>query len=261
MTFPSRIGFGVSGAHGTPLVPRGATIDLIELAYRKGVRVFDTAPAYGAGQAETRLGQALLRLDRDQLFLSTKAGLSSHGLAGRRRDFSPAGIERSVTDSLRRLRVEGVDALFLHGAAGEELTPALLARLDALKAAGAFRLLGAAGRGAELSCAIETGRVQLLMAPVHPFLDDAESERLSAARNAGLAVMGIETSGDAPAPWAVPKGVADLYRLAKRLRAQPGRGRVGVEAGLTAALSRSEVSCALMTTTRAEHLSANARLL
>jgi len=260
MSLPSRIGFGVSGAHGTPLVPRSQSQAIIRQAFALGVRVFDTAPAYGAGEAERRLGEALKKLDRNQVFISTKAGLFSHGLAGRRRDFSPDAIEQSVRESLDRLQLDGVDALFLHGAAPEELTPALFGRLDALKAAGAFRLLGAAGRGGELSAAVETGRFQRLMAPVHPFLSDPEIHRLTQAAQAGIDVLAIETSGDAPAHWALPKRPADLYGLAKRLRAQPGRGRVGVETGIKAALARPEVSCALMTTTRLAHLKANAKL-
>jgi D-threo-aldose 1-dehydrogenase len=160
-----------------------------------------------------------------------------------------------------RLQLDGVDALFLHGAAPEELTPALFERLDALKAAGAFRYLGAAGRGDELSKAIETGRFQYLMAPVHSFLSEEENARLAQAAEAGLGVVAIETSGDAPSAWALPKRPADLYGLAKRFRAAPGRGRTGVEVGLKSALARSEVSCALMTTTRSTHLTANAALV
>jgi predicted oxidoreductase len=102
MSLPSRIGFGVSGAHGTPLVSRAHTVAIIQEAFALGVRVFDTAPAYGAGEAERRLGEALRTLERDQVFVSTKAGLSSYGLSGRRRDFSPDAIEQSLRASLDR---------------------------------------------------------------------------------------------------------------------------------------------------------------
>ncbi|MCP2669672.1 aldo/keto reductase [Maricaulaceae bacterium EIL42A08] len=260
MTLLSRIGFGVSGPHGTPLVARARTGNLVRKAYEAGVRVFDTAPAYGAGEAERRLGEGLKQLPRDEVFISTKAGLSSHGLAGRQRGFSQDQIEQSLRDSLTRLQVEGVDALFLHGAGAEELTPALLERLEALKGAGAFKYLGAAGRGAELSAAIETGAFQMLMAPVHPFLSSDEDQRLLDAAKAGLTVIAIETSGDAPTKLQLPRRPADLYRLAKQLRSGPGRGRVSVEDGLQAALHREEVGCALMTTTRTRHLLANASL-
>ena len=256
----SRIGFGVSGAHGTPLISRAETIALIEQAASLGVTAFDTAPAYGAGEAERRLGEAARRMGRDRLHLSTKAGLISYGLMGRRRDFRPDGIEASVLTSLDRLGVEGVDTLFLHGAAPEDWTPALLERLGDLKAAGAFARLGAAGRGAELDAASATGCIQAVMAPVHPFLSDAENERVERIGAAGLALFAIETAGDAPPRARAPRRLADVYALAKRIWAGSGRGRVSAEAGLSAALARPAVTCAVMTTTRSDHLEANAVL-
>ncbi len=254
----SRIGFGVSGAHGTPLVSREQTVRLIEQAVDLGITAFDTAPAYGAGEAERRLAAALRRLDRDRLHISTKAGLFSFGLAGRRRDFRPDAIEASLLTSLDRLGVEGVDTLFLHGASAQEWTPALLRRLRDLKSAGAFRRLGAAGRGAELDAAIATDMLDAVMAPVHPFLSDAEEDRLGRIEDAGLSLFAIETSGDAPAPFRLPRSGPDLYACAKRLRATPGRGRVPAAAGLSAALARPMVKCAFMTTTRPRHLASNA---
>lgn len=260
-SLPSRLGFGVSGAHGTALVPRRATVSLIQDAFERGITVFDTAPAYGAGEAEARLGLALRGLPRDEVFVSTKAGLSSAGISRRIRDFSPDAIEASLIASLKRLGLEGLDALFLHGAGVEELTDALFNRLDALKAAGAFRLLGGAGRGGELDAALDTGRFQALMQPVHPFLDHLGEARLVRAHGEGVEVFAIETAGPGRAPLRVPKSPADLYRLARDIR-RPGRDRrrVGVTDGLKAALAREEVGVALMTTTRPAHLAGNAAL-
>lgn len=253
----SRLGFGVSGAHGTPLVPAPTTLGLIRRAFEGGVRVFDTAPAYGAGEAERRLGKALHTLPRDQVFVCTKAGISSTGFSRRARDFSPAGIEQSVRASLSRLGVEGVDALFLHGPDPYELTDELFARLAALKSSGAFARLGVAGLGPELDAAIASGRFDLMMAPVHPFIDDREEARLAAARARGMAVIAIQIAGDAPPARRMPRRPADIYALARSLRpAQEGRGRVHPVRGVRAALARSDVDAALVTTTRRVHLAA-----
>lgn len=258
----SRLGFGVSGAHGTALVSRARSVNLITQAYGLGVSVFDTAPAYGNGEAERRLGAALRRIGRERVIVSTKAGLTSHGLARRRRDFSPAGIEASVRASLDRLGVDGIDLLFLHGPDPDELTPALFAALEDLKRAGAFAALGAAGRGAELDAALQTGRFQALMAPAHPYLDTAERDRLDAAARAGAAVFAIETSGDQPAAMQAPRSTADLYKLARAIRSRPtGRGRVGFAEGLRFARDWEAVTCALMTTTRVDHLREAAALM
>jgi len=258
---PSRLGFGVSGVHGSPLISRRETVRLIEAAYARGVRVFDTAPAYGAGEAERRLGLAAASLGAGRMFLTTKAGVFSAGLAARRRDFSPDAVEASVTASLSRLGVEGVDMLFLHGAGAHELTDALLTRLNALRQAGAFAALGAAGRGAELDAAIAEPCFDAVMAPVHPFLGPAETARLDQAAAAGKAVFAIETAGDAAAALRAPRRVSDLYTLARAVRSRPvGRGRVTAPEGLSAALDRHEVSCALFTSSRTAHVAACASL-
>lgn len=254
----SRLGFGVSGAHGTPLVSAQATRGLIRRAFEGGVRVFDTAPAYGAGEAERRLGRALRDLPRGEVFLCTKAGIASEGISRRLRDFSPAGIETSLRASLSRLGVEGVDALFLHGPDPYELTDELFTRLAALKSAGAFAALGVTGLGPELDAAIASGRFDLMMVPVHPFMDAREEARLAAARARGMAVIAIQAAGDTPPPRRMPRRPADLYALARALRpASPGRGRVDPVEGVRAALARGEVGTVLITTTRRAHLDAH----
>ncbi|MCC5981753.1 MAG: aldo/keto reductase [Oceanicaulis sp.] len=255
---PSRLGFGVSGAHGTLLMPARATHLLVEQAFAGGVRVFDTAPAYGAGEAETRLGRALRDLPREQVFITTKAGVTSAGLARRIRDFSPDAIEASLTASLARMGLEGVDALILHGPDPAELTDALLARLDALKSAGAFRHLGVAGRGAELDGALGMDRFALVMAPVHPFIGAAARARLMAARAKGTAIMGIEAAGAGPAPLRLPRTPADLYAFIRTLRSgEAPSPRAAMPAALADPLKDAMADCVVMTTTRAPHLADN----
>ena len=214
----SSLGFGVSGAHGTRLVSRARTQALVAEAFDRGIRYFDTAPSYGAGECEHRLGRALRAFDGETLAISTKVGLSSHGLWGRRRDLSPEGVEDSLRASLGRLGREGVDLLILHGAAPHELHSDLLARLQALKRAGAYRWLGATGRGEALDWALAAGWFDVLMAPVHPFLDARERATLQRASDLGVRIIAIETAGDAPPALRPPRTPADLYPLAKRLR-------------------------------------------
>lgn len=261
---PTRLGFGVSGALGTPLIGADKVCGLVHAAFEGGIVHFDTAPAYGAGEAERRLGLALRDLPRGALHLSTKAGIISRGLARRHRDFTPDAIEASLRASLSRLGVEGVDTLFLHGAAAQEWTPELRRRLDDLRAAGAFARLGAAGRGGELDAAVDAGACAI-MCPVHPFMDEPSKTRLSRARSDGCAVFAIETSGPGPRPPTPPRRVTDLYQLAKSVRAlagpgAPSRHRVPVAEGLRHALDHPHVDIALMTTTRLDHLAANRAL-
>ncbi|CAN0186981.1 unnamed protein product [Chrysoparadoxa australica] len=119
-------------------------------------------------------------------------------------------------------------------------------------------MLGAAGRGPAIDWALDAGWFECVMAPVHPFVDSAEIAALDRARQAGLPIMAIETAGDAPPGLRAPRSLADLYPLAKRLRATPaGRGRIAIPDGLKLALDRPGVVSALFTTTRRAHLNSN----
>lgn len=100
----------------------------ITWAWQQGIRHFDTAPYYGYGLSESRLGNVLSGLPRDSYTLSTKVGRmieTDHGqtrhedgfiVDGRRAqfDYSRDGIMRSVEASLGRLRTDHIDVLLLH---------------------------------------------------------------------------------------------------------------------------------------------------
>src|SRR5215469_13851846 len=100
----------------------------ISRAWLRNIRHFDTAPYYGYGLSESRLGTALCGLPRDSYSLSTKVGRvienddrqTSHAdgfiVNGRsaRFDYSRDGILRSFEASLNRLRTDHVEILLLH---------------------------------------------------------------------------------------------------------------------------------------------------
>ena len=102
-----------------------------DTAWSRGVRLFDTAPHYGLGLSETRLGKLLAEHPRDEYTLSTKAGrtlipqeyaegqLDDDGFAvpaafRRQFDFSRDAILRGVEQSLERLNVSRLDIVYLH---------------------------------------------------------------------------------------------------------------------------------------------------
>lgn len=104
---------------------------LMDEAWRRGVRHFDTAPHYGLGLSERRLGALLAGFPRDAFTLSTKAGralvpqkhapgqMDDGGFAvpathRREWDFSREGILRSVEQSMQRLDVDRLDIVYLH---------------------------------------------------------------------------------------------------------------------------------------------------
>ena len=130
---------------------------VLEEAWSLGIRHFDTAPHYGLGLSERRLGAFLRTKPRDEFTVSTKIGrmlVPSPELAGRldddgfavpatvRRvwDFSTDAVRRSLGESLERLGLDGVDTLYIHdpersdvglGAALATSLPAVAALRDA----------------------------------------------------------------------------------------------------------------------------------
>ncbi len=102
-----------------------------DAAYAAGIRFFDTAPHYGVGLAERRLGGALRRFPGEPPVISTKVGWLTKPALGRATDaslfaspppfvemsdYSRDGVMRSVEDSMQRLGTDRIDILLIHDA-------------------------------------------------------------------------------------------------------------------------------------------------
>ncbi len=136
----------------------------VRAAHEGGVRYFDTAPHYGLGLSERRLGQALAGLPRDEYVLSTKVGrlLEPHPAptgsdlaAGgfdvpdrlvRRLDFSADGVRRSLDASLERLGTDHVDIVYVHDP-DDHLDQAIAEAVPALVRLREEGVVGAVGVG------------------------------------------------------------------------------------------------------------------
>ena len=75
----------------------------VQSCYDGGVRFFDTAPLYGAGEAERRLGAALRGIPRDDVIIQTKVGRIIRPDRSIYFDYSRDGVMKSIEDSLERL--------------------------------------------------------------------------------------------------------------------------------------------------------------
>ncbi|MBM7131155.1 aldo/keto reductase [Dyella mobilis] len=164
----SRLAFG-----GAPIGNLYESVDedtvalALSCAWQRGIRHFDTAPYYGYGLSESRLGATLSELPRDSYSLSTKVGRLIETDAQQTRhadgfivdghrarfDYSRDGVLRSVEASLRRLRTDYVDVLLLHDIGAlthgarhaEALKQALdeaLPAMEALRSQGVCRAIG-----------------------------------------------------------------------------------------------------------------------
>ncbi|AOI72098.1 aldo/keto reductase [Burkholderia ubonensis] len=142
-------------------IPEDEALATVEAAWQQGVRYFDTAPFYGAGLSEMRVGEALANHPRDEFVLSTKVGrvildeiedVTARDLGekgglfefGRPNkivnDYSADATLRSIEDSLKRLRMDRLDIVWIHDIAQDFYGDEWLAQFEVARK-GAFRVL------------------------------------------------------------------------------------------------------------------------
>jgi D-threo-aldose 1-dehydrogenase len=167
----SLLGFGSAPLGNFPRALSEAECDAtVSRAWARGVRYYDTAPLYGLGLSENRVGRVLR--SRDSYLLSTKVGRLLEPLAPgesfdagiyqdvpKRKyiyDYSHDGVMRSFEESLQRLDLDHVDILLVHdvdgpshgGREGSEariqqlMTTGGWRALDALRSSGAVAAIG-----------------------------------------------------------------------------------------------------------------------
>lgn len=198
---------------------------MVDQAWDLGVRYFDTAPGYGNGLSEYRLGHALHERPRDAYAVSSKVGR----VLGRARDedvdygpwvdppfradydYSYDGVMRSFEDSLQRLLADRIDILLMHDVdryTHGERQPELFAQavgggfkaLERLRDEGAVAAIGigvnevdvcvAALQTSDLDCVLLAGRYTLLeQEPLDDLLPMCEE------RNVGVILGGVFNSG------------------------------------------------------------------
>ncbi len=225
------LGFG-----GAPLgnlysaLDDASALQAVERAWQLGLRYFDTAPLYGHGLSETRLGRALAGKPRDSYVLSTKVGrLLAPGPAGSAAqpgaqsgyvaglpfvahfDYSAGGALRAIEQSLQRLGLERIDIAFIHdvdrATHGDqqplrfrEAMDGAYRALERLRSAGA---VGAIGLGVNewqpCDMALDQGDFDCFMlAGRYTLLDASAAQRLvprCQARGVRLLLGGVYNSG------------------------------------------------------------------
>lgn len=85
-------------------------MELVEKSLEYGINFFDTAPNYGYGTGEDRLGKAFKSIDRSKIVINTKFGHTDSGITNFNSDY----IRESLEGSLKRLQVDYVDSLIIH---------------------------------------------------------------------------------------------------------------------------------------------------
>jgi D-threo-aldose 1-dehydrogenase len=189
---------------------------VVEAAWDAGIRFFDTAPLYGSGLAEQRLGTVLRTKPRDEFVLMTKVGRVLRADAAPDPDqtfkgipplnpvfdFSYEGVMRSVEESLTRLGMDRIDVLLIHDPDNyfdQAMTGAYRA-LDRLRSEGTITAVGAGMNQAEMLTrfAREADFDVFLLAGRYTLLDQSGArELLPLCLERGIAVVagGVFNSG------------------------------------------------------------------
>jgi D-threo-aldose 1-dehydrogenase len=204
----------------------------VDAAWEQGVRYFDTAPHYGLGLSERRLGSALADRPRREFMLSSKVGrllepldpiegLDDQGFmvpATHRRvwDFSRDGIRRSLEASLQRLGLDRLDLIYLHDPDDhwEDVLASGYPALDELRSEGIVSAIGAGmNQSAMLADLVRETSVDVLMlAGRYTLLEqDCLDDLLPLCEARGVAVVaaGVFNSGLLAQPSPSPNAKYD----------------------------------------------------
>jgi D-threo-aldose 1-dehydrogenase len=253
----TRLGLGTAPLAGLyEEVAEEQALQVIERAWETGIRHFDTAPLYGHGHAEIRLGKALHDKPRDEFVLASKVGRLLRADAPPEPgqlfrgvpavnpvfDFSYDGVMRSVDESLERQQLERIDILHIHDPDNhfEEALHGAYRALDRLRSEGVIRAVGAGMNQAEMLVrfAREGNFDCFLLAGRYTLLDQvALKELLPLCVERGIAIIaaGVYNSGILadPKPGArynyVP-APQELLERARRIRAVCDRHGVPLKA-------------------------------
>lgn len=284
----TRFGLGTAPLAGLyEAVPEEQALEVITRAWDEGVRHFDTAPLYGFGLAETRLGKALHDKPREDFVLASKVGRLLRADAPPEPgqnfrgtppvnpvfDFSYDGVMRSVEESLERLHLERIEILHIHDPDNhfDDALHGAYKALDHLRSEGLIRAVGAGMNQAEMLArfAREANFDCFLLAGRYTLLDQiALDELLPICVERGIAIIaaGVYNSGILadPKPGALYNYVAapdPLLERARKIRAVCDSHGVPLKAAaLQFPIGHPAVSCVVVGCRTVAHLDESLRM-
>lgn len=195
-------------------IPDDEAVAVVDAAWDAGIRCFDTAPLYGHGISERRVGLALATRPRDAYVLSTKVGRRLQPTAHADEtifadvpalaptfDFSADGVLRSIEESLMRLGTDRIDIVHVHDP-DDHLDEAVAAAYPTLIRLREEGVIGAVGLGTNTVAVAEhvVDRVDVdcvLVAGRYTLLDPSADDVFSACKARSIAVVaaGVFNSG------------------------------------------------------------------
>ena len=287
----TRLGLGcaaIGGLYGD--IPDDQATQVVHKALDLGLNLFDTAPLYGSGKSEERLGRALRDVPRDAYVLASKVGRLLVASDDDQRDgsifdnpppfkpvfdFSYDGVMRSLEDSLKRLGVDRIDILHIHDpdAHWKEAIEGAYPALERLRSEGVisavsagmnqWEMLARFAREGDFDCFLLAGRYSLLDQSA---LD--ELLPLCTEKNIGIMAGGTYNSGilakgaKLGATYNYGEAPADIMQKAQAIEAVAERHGVDVKAAASQfVFAHPAITCIIPGTRQPARVEENFNLL
>jgi D-threo-aldose 1-dehydrogenase len=290
----TKVGLGcapLGGLYGD--IPDEQAHEVVRRALSLGINIIDTAPLYGYGKSEIRIGEAVRGRARSDFVLASKVGRllvpredkgadtsqdENWGTTSPLRpkfDFSYDGVMRSVEESLKRLQTDRIDILHIHDPDElyEEALRGAYPTLAKLRSDGAIRpvsagmnqseMLARFAREGDFDCFLLAGRYSILeqgaMDELFP---------LCAQKNIGILLGGTYNSGilasdlNAGAKFNYADAPTDVLERARGLQTVAARHRVFLKAAASQfALAHPQVTCIIPGTRVPDRVEENLKLV
>lgn len=213
----SRLALGTAAFGGLfSSVPDQQCSETLHAAVDAGINFIDTAPHYGKGRSEMRIGAALKDVRREKLVISTKIGrllvpsmtdiddffLDADNTVERKFDFTAAGVRASFESSLERLGVDYIDILFIHDPDDYADDAVLRAypELERMRSEGLIKAIGIGMNQSAIPTRLvrETDIDMVLIAGRYSLLDQSAAEDLlplALERGVDVIAAGVFNSG------------------------------------------------------------------
>ncbi|WP_022791858.1 aldo/keto reductase [Weissella halotolerans] len=150
ITTPLGLGTNAVGGHNLfPNLDDATGVAMVKAALDAGITLLDTAFAYGMGQSERLIGQAIQGYDREKIQIATKGAQKVLADGQVVIDNSPAFLKQAVADSLERLQTDYLDIFYIHFPDDHTPLNEAVAALQELKEAGKIRAIGVSNMSME----------------------------------------------------------------------------------------------------------------
>ncbi|AFZ28205.1 putative oxidoreductase, aryl-alcohol dehydrogenase like protein (plasmid) [Cylindrospermum stagnale PCC 7417] len=242
----TRLGLGCTSLGGMyEDISEEQAFELVHRSLSLGLNLFDTAPFYGSGKSEERLGKALAEIPRDQFVLATKVGRTLIPTLGDDRgkkifvnplpfrpvfDFSYDGVMRSFEESLTRLKSDRIDIVHIHDPDDhyQEAIESAYPALEKLRSQGVIRAISVGmkqwqmlvrfAHEGDFDCFLLAGRYTLLdqsaMSKLFPLcIKKNISVILGGTYNSGILATGVQSGAKYDYAEAPPEIVDRVRRI------------------------------------------------